>query len=88
MISADAVWHRIARTQGATFQQKLGKPFKYSVSDRTIHLSTTSWHISRTAIEKALTLVPLDGPSTVNHLPAPSYVYGILMDTRIRGSDW
>jgi hypothetical protein len=44
--------------------------------------------ISRTAIEKALQLVPLPNTRTVQHLSAPSYIYAILMDPRIRGNDW
>lgn len=41
-----------------------------------------------TAIEKALERVPLKNTVAVQDLLAPSYIYGILMDARIRESDW
>ena len=84
------VWDRIAAHSGATFHLIQGKAFTYDVRGRTIHLHThtESWKISRTAIEKALDRVPLRNTVVVYDLPAPSYVYAILMDERIRASDW
>ncbi|MDW3214977.1 MAG: hypothetical protein R8G01_13320 [Ilumatobacteraceae bacterium] len=85
---ADSVWQRIESCSGQVFHQILGKPFTYTARGRTIRLHTTNRSISRTAIEKALVLCPLENTTPVQHLSAPSYVYAILMDPRIRRSDW
>lgn len=87
-MDADAVWKRIVRHSGETFRQLRGKPFTYDARSRTIYLHTTNRHISRKAIEKALKRVPLPDTTVVQDLSGPSYVYGILMDPRIRLSDW
>lgn len=87
-IDSDGVWARIVRLSGETFNQKSGKVFTYEARGRTIYLHTTNRMISRTAIENALALVPLENTVPVQHLSAPSYVYGILMDPRIRSGDW
>lgn len=84
----EAVWRRIVNHSGQTFHQIRGKPFTYRARGRTIYLDTTNRMISRTAIDKALKRVPLENTVTVQDLSAPSYVYGILMDDRIRGRDW
>ena len=87
-IDAEAVWRRILQHSGDTFHQLRGKAFTYQAAGRTIHLQTTNRMISRSAIEKALQLVPLENTVPVQHLSAPSYIYAILMDDRIRRSDW
>lgn len=87
-VDQDSVWRRIVAHSGETFFQIRGKPFTYSARGRTIYLHTTNRMISRAAIEKALTFVPLKNTVAVQHLSAPSYIYGILMDQRIRSSDW
>lgn len=87
-MNTDEVWRRIVNHSGATFRQKGGKPFSYEARGRTIYLHTTNRMISRTAIEKALQRVPLENTVAVQDLSAPSYVYGILMDSRIRAHDW
>lgn len=86
--SIDDVWPRIRALAGQEFTQKGGKPFTYRAGDNYVDLATTNRNISRTAFARALDRVPLDGPSAVNDLSAPSYIYGILMDERVRRSDW
>ena len=87
-MDSDAVWRRIVMHSGDTFYQMRGKPFTYTARGRTIYLETTNRMISRTAIEKALGRVPLINTAAVSDLSAPSYIYGILMDERVRGRDW
>ncbi|WKZ81911.1 MAG: hypothetical protein QY307_07345 [Acidimicrobiia bacterium] len=87
-IDPDTVWRRIVHHSGQECRQIRGKPFTYRARGRTIYLDTTNRMISRTAIEKALTRVPLRSTSDVQDLSAPSYIYAILMDKRIRQSDW
>jgi hypothetical protein len=87
-VDSDTVWRRITMHSGDTFHQMRGKPFTYMARGRTIYLETTNRMISRSAIEKALGRVPLSSTAVVSDLSAPSYIYGILMDERIRGRDW
>lgn len=87
-IDVDAVWRRIVHHSGHEFRQIRGMPFTFRASGRTIYLDTTNRMISHTAIEKALTRVPLRSTSDVQDLSAPSYIHTILMDKRIRQSDW
>ncbi|HJQ94232.1 MAG TPA: hypothetical protein VJ935_00800 [Acidimicrobiia bacterium] len=87
-MNSDAVWRRIVAHSEQEFHQLSGKPFTYDARGRTIYLHTTNRHISRTAIEKALERVPLRNTVAVQDLSAPSYIYGILMDPRIRSGDW
>lgn len=76
------------RHSGETFHLKRGKPFSYEASGRTIRLHTTNRMISRTAIEHGLARVPFATTTECKGLQAPSYMYGILMDDRIRQNDW
>ena len=84
----DTVWQRVLRHEGETFRQIRGGEFTYRVNGALINLSRTNQHVSRAQMEQALELVPLAKPSIVQHLRAPSYIYAILMDDRIRGADW
>ena len=85
---AERVWKRIVAHSNETFHQVRGKTFTYEARGRTIYLHTTNRMISRTAIEHALQRTPLAGPKDVQDLSAPSYLYGILEDSRIRGDLW
>lgn len=82
------IWQRIKRHDGETFAQIRGGEFRYGVAANSINLDRTNWSIPRSHIEEALTLVPLSNTVPVQHLFAPSYIYAILMDARIRQSDW
>jgi hypothetical protein len=84
----DKIWQRITDNQGQSFRQKRGKEFKYKVQGATVYLSTTNHSFSKGHMEKALKYVPLVGPGQINNLHAPSYIYGILMDDRIRHELW
>lgn len=87
-MDAEKVWVRIVNHSGSVFHLKGGKPFTYQARGRTIYLDTVNRVISRAVIEKALRRVPLQTTSAVQDLSAPSYIYGILMDPRIRAGDW
>jgi hypothetical protein len=65
-----------------------GRPFTYTATGRTIQLHSTNRMISRTAIEKALARCPLENTVAVQDLSAPSYIYALLTDSRIRRGDW
>ena len=84
----DAVWARIKAHEGDTFRQIRGGEFTYTVIGASLQLDRTNQGIPRTHIAQALDLVPLENTTPVQHLRAPSYVYAILMDPRIRMGEW
>ncbi|HET6615012.1 MAG TPA: hypothetical protein VFH62_03915 [Dehalococcoidia bacterium] len=86
--SVENVWSRILAHEGETFHQVRGKAFTYRVNGPVLNPNTTNRNVSRSQLETALALVPLEGPGQINDLQAPSYIYAILMDDRIRGNDW
>jgi len=83
-----AVWGRILAHAGETFTQIRGGVFTYVVEGSYLHLDRTNQAIPRKHIDEALDLVPLANTVPVQHLRAPSYIYAILMDDRIRAGDW
>ena len=88
-VDVNSVWQRILALEGEEFRQKGGKVFTYSkVGPSTISLDTTNRTVSKSVVEDAVPHLPLSGPGQINHLQAPSYVYGILMDERVRGTAW
>jgi hypothetical protein len=84
----DEVWERILRCAGEIFIQKRGGQFSFDIRGETLELSRTNQNLSRAVFEKAYESVPLDMPSRLNHLRAPSYLFAILMDPRVRREDW
>lgn len=87
MISIDTVWARIKASAGEEFHQIRGKPFTYEVCGAAVVPEGINQNIPRVHFEKALELLPLENTVPVQHLRGPSYIYAILMDRRIRGSD-
>lgn len=83
-----AVWVRIAAHAGQPFYQIRGGEFRYQVAGQSLRLDRTNQPIPYTHLEEAYGLVPLANTSAVQRLRAPSYIYAILMDPRIRQSAW
>ena len=83
-----AVWTRIEAHAGETFTQIRGGQFTYAIEGDSLDLDRTNQKVPRSHIEQALALVPLPNTVPVQHLRAPSYIYAILMDERIRGGEW
>jgi hypothetical protein len=86
--SIAAVWNRIKEHEGEFFRQKRGAEFTYVVEGSSVRPDRTNRLLPRSDFERALDLVPLEGPGQIQHLQGPSYVYAILMDERIRGDEW
>ena len=84
----DEVWKRILSCEGEIFIQKRGGQFSFHLRGETLELSRTNQKVSRAVFEKAYESVPLDMPSRLNHVRAPSYLFAILMDPRVRREDW
>lgn len=87
-MNPDMVWNRIEAHAGETFEQVRGAIFTYQVVGGAVVPNRTVQQIPKSHFAKAIDLVPLSGPSEIQHLRGPSYIYAILMDQRIRQSDW
>ena len=87
-IGIDTLWTRLQAHEGETFTQIRGGTFTFAVTSSTVIPDRTNRTFPRTDFEKALDLVPLRSTVDVQHLQGPSYLYAILMDDRIRQSDW
>ena len=88
MTGFEKVWNRIKAHEGETFTQIRGGEFTYEVSGNTVIPDRTNRIFPRSNFEKAFDLVPLENTTQVQHLQGPSYIYAIMMDDRIRQSDW
>ena len=85
----EAIWARVKSCEGAEFNTKTGKPFKYDVVGNSIKPRHTERIISKVNFEKVLGRLPIDGPGEINKLvQGPSYVWAILHDPRIRHDEW
>jgi len=86
-------WKRIAAHQGAEFLTKTGLRFTYSVEgDNGIWFNRNGKRINRRLgrgeVEEAVMIAPVGNPTAFSKFRDPSYLYGLLMDSRIRGADW
>ena len=79
----EMIWKRICEHEGEIFRQIRGKEFTYSVNENYIRLSTTNYNVAKSTFEKALEFLPLENTVPIQHLQAPSYLYAILVDSRI-----
>ena len=88
MVSFEEVWDRIRNHAGEEFHQTRGGAFRYAAHDGYIVPDRTNQNLPRSHFEQAFELIPLPDTTPVQHLRGPSYVRAILMDPRIRISDW
>jgi hypothetical protein len=84
----EIIWERIKEFEGEEFSQIRGGTFTYKVSGNSLELSRTNRNVSKSTFKKALENVPLENTVPLQNLQAPSYLYAILMDKRIRKNDW
>lgn len=87
-INTDIVWKRICDNQGQEFRQIRGKIFTYSIRGNTAYLNCTNRSFSKSTIKQALEFVPLKNTVPLQHLQAPSYLYAILTNERIKKNLW
>lgn len=88
IISIDPIWDRIQKNEGKPFTTKTGISFVYDIDGNAVLPRGRNRQLPKSDFAKALELVPLYGPSEIHHLQGPSYIYAILMDPRIRRTDW
>jgi hypothetical protein len=84
----EQVWKRILLNEGEVFKQIRGKEFTYAIIGNSISLNSTNRIVSKGTIEQALNFVPLENTMPLQHLQAPSYLFTILMDNKIRKNAW
>lgn len=84
----EEVWERIKEYEGNAFRQIRGGEFTYKIKGNLIVLSRTNRTISKNTFREALKYVPLENTVPLQNLQAPSYLFAILMDKRIRKNDW
>lgn len=87
-ITIEEIWRRIEAHAGADFRLIGGDVFQYEVPGNYLRPVGRVRHLSRTNFGKALPRLPLENTTDVKDLQGSSYVYAILMDSRIRRSDW
>lgn len=92
VIDEEALWERIRRHAGERFETKTGKLFTYEVPGNYLRVSREGVEVnrslSRTNFGKAAGLMPADGPADIKDRQGSAYTWAILMDDRIRASDW
>ncbi len=92
MLNEQRLWERIQRHAGEPFETKTGKSFTYDVLGNYLRVAREGEEInrslSRTNSMQAAAAMPADGPGAVKDRQGSAYTWAILMDERIRGSDW
>jgi len=88
MDSFEVIWQRIESYAGKKFTQIQGGEFTYEVIRGHVVPNRTNQQLPKSQFEEAFRLVPLENTIPLQHLRGPSYIFAILMDNRIRVSDW
>ena len=84
MKSFEKVWKNIKAHEGKIFYTKKGIPFTYRTADTTIFIDCKHCQISKAMIERAVRLLnPTIARFLEESVTGPSYVYGLITDSRI-----
>jgi hypothetical protein len=89
----DRVWDRIKDHQDEQFHTATGLAFTHRVQGESgIWFYRAGRRInqrlSRSQVDEAVSRCPLQKTTVINDLRDYAYLFGLLMDRRIRGSDW
>jgi hypothetical protein len=89
---ADQVWQRIVAYQNEIFYTTRRYPFTYSVDGSAIWFYRKGKRIdirlARSQVEAAIARCPLENTTDIKDLRDYAYLFGLLMDRRIRKADW
>jgi hypothetical protein len=89
---ADRVWQRIVACQKETFYTATKLPFTYSVDGEGIWFyrerKRINMRLVRSVVDTAIARCPLQKTTDIKDLRDFAYLFGLLMDRRIRGEDW
>lgn len=92
MPNIDVVWPRIIQSAGETFTTATGLEFTYRVPGQHLRVTRDGREInrslSRTNFARALDAMPAYRPSDISDRQGSAYTWAILMDPRVRGTDW
>lgn len=80
----DALWSRVQSCAGQTFLTKTGKICRYEARDSYVILENTQHNIPKAHFAKALELMPASKVTDLRDLRGYAYLWGIMMDDRIR----
>ncbi len=88
----EVIWQRIKSHQGEEFKTARRLPFTYAVEGKGIWFFRDGRRIerklSRSQVDRAIARCPLTTTTEIRDLMDYAYLYGLLMDTRIRGEAW
>jgi len=88
----DLVWSRIEEHQAEEFKTATGLAFTYTVEGAGIWFFRNGRRInrklSRSHVEKAIARCPLKSTTEIKDLMGYAYLFGVLMDARIRRQGW
>jgi len=88
----ESVWRRIESHQGEEFKTARRFPFTYEVDGLGIWFFRDGRRINRkltrSQVEKAIARCPLTSTTEIKDLMDYAYLFGLLMDARIRGQAW
>jgi len=84
MTNFTLTWQRVQQHAGEAFTTVTGKEFRYSAAAGSVQMQTTNRMLPRSDFEKALDRMPVAGPSALQDLQGPSYIYAILNDPRVK----
>jgi hypothetical protein len=88
----DVVWDRIQQYAGAAFETSTRLRFHPTIDGNGIWIirdgRVINRLLTRDQINRAIERCPLQGTMRFQDLQGPSYVFGILMDSRIRRGLW
>ena len=92
MSDVNDVWARMERHAGQAFETATGLEFTYRVPGQFLCVTRDGREINRqlskTNFAKALASMPAEKPSDLKDRQGSAYTWGILMDRRIRLTDW
>ena len=84
MLLFEECWLKICQNEKKIFKTIHNKEFTYVINNNILIPSRTDRNISKSEIEKAFNMLPLDGPGEINDVvQGPAYVWAILNDSRI-----
>jgi hypothetical protein len=86
----DEVWKRILSHQAEVFYTETGIWFTYLVIQQEVEVSQPKFGpLSKDNFQKGYSGLPASGPGFLpKNVMGPSYVWGILTDTRITHREW
>ncbi|HKW98541.1 MAG TPA: hypothetical protein VJN43_12465 [Bryobacteraceae bacterium] len=89
----DVIWRRIGQHQGEEFRTSRGLLFTYQVEGKGgiwfyRNGERVNQRFGRGDVEKAVQKCPLEKTSDINECRDYAYLFGVLMDPRIRGRNW